>query len=327
MIRSLRLAAFHTVGLASACLLALPCTPARAADDASGLSVSLDMEALFLHREGPESDALFRNETPGLPTVLDANDYDFDYEPGAQGRLAVWLGSIGVEARGFWTSSWSDGSSFDGVDTCCQIDTPPAGHYGIPMGTGMNTHYESNLHGVDLSALYRLAPGAEILAGAKWLDLDEELRFEAVGFPEVDTWNAWNQLIGPQLGARLDLLQLAGMGDSRFSLGLDLRTALLFNDIHTRVKLRTGGGNLTGSDDENQVSASVEGGLRVGFELMKGVTLHAGYQALWVHDAATATRQVSGSSPSPLSLVVPLDTQVQNVLYHGATVGVTIALP
>jgi hypothetical protein len=190
-----------------------------------------------------------------------------------------------------------------------------------------NVRYLAQLHGVEGNALLEVLPGLVALGGVRWIDLDESVRFESLGFFEINTWKTENRMIGPQVGGRVELAQLLGHESSPWSVAGDFRAAALFNEANAHFKNARGGSNPFGDDRENDVGVGIQSSLTVGYELVDGVVLQVGYQVLWLSSVATATAQIGGTPDFGVSGEIGVDVRHDAVLYHGGTVGVTIALP
>lgn len=99
-----------------ACALAVWATDAVAADaplpedPVRVLHFDASLEAVILTREQTGDFVILGDTIAGQP-ILTGRDYDFDWEPGADARLGVQFGSLGVAARFFGGFQWEESAS------------------------------------------------------------------------------------------------------------------------------------------------------------------------------------------------------------------------
>jgi len=300
-----------------------------AADSDGSPEFFLEAEALVMTRDDPHSRALWSSDVAGRGDVFDADHFDFDFEPGTQANAGVRFDRLGFEVAGFWIDSWRSGKRFVGTADCCLVDTNPATSFGLDEGSPEDATYVSEIYGMEGNVSYEVVPGATLLGGVRWIQLNEKMKFVSIDFFENNRWTVDNTLIGPQLGARLELLELLYEDESRWSVRADARIAALFNDIENRYQNARGDGpdDPFGSDNDDGAAVSIQAGLSAGYEVFPGATLRLGYQVLWIYGVALAPDQMGRTSQFNTGGRRPMGTRTEDALYHGGTVGFTIAIP
>lgn len=296
---------------------------------------------LMLQRSRPDDAILFQN---GLNPAqnFNANQFDFDYEPGFEvgaikhNILPCHICGLDLEARFFMIDGWSDSKFF-------QTTQPPSTVVTVigprPDGTStaslvgprdINTRYDSELTSFELNLRRRCChmPRIRWIAGVRALELDEQLFStlaetvpQGPGIPLTTaeyTVRTRNRLYGFQLGAEVDLLNhccwcLRGFGKGGIYNNEAGHDSILFCDPNF--------GPCAGplNETRSRTAGLAELGLSLRYCWCECVTLRADYRAMWLAGVALASDQVQVSefNTDPPS---GIDTS-GSVFYHGFTLG------
>ncbi len=183
--------------------------------------------------------------------------------------------------------------------------------------------YASELYNAEFNVRWNPSSRVTVLAGFRWVNLFENLvgALEPPTMPEPPFWttSTTNNLYGLQIGADGKILERG-----RFSIE-GLLKAGLFDDhaeqttfvsvIHKQVRSAT--------DSIDRTAFIGETGLQCKYQLAKGLSLKAGYEAIWLEGVALAPGQVQETYciTKPKTVEALGVNCGSGVFYHGATVG------
>lgn len=293
-----------------------------------GPSFYASVALLYMTRRDPaqapiidEATARIIGPLPGTDPalILDAQDFDFGWTFGIEGRAGFILpsGSFGAEIGGFWLrpfNAFVGGEPFSGGT---YVVTDPPTDFGIDTFEAYNT---TRLHGADANLVAHLNGGAlQVYAGAAYIRLRDEMTIYAdLDAPDqIWTWETSNRLIGPQIGARF----VFGAANP-FSVEIGGRVGFLHNAVTNSVFIDAAT-DLEADDADSIWTWMAAGGITARYHLNQNVAITVGYQALWLKDVALAPHQVGATSPIDTDPIT-LDTFVAPFLTHGLSVGLRL---
>jgi hypothetical protein len=272
----------------------------------------VSLEAVVLTREQTENFTILQDTVVGTE-ILGSGDFDFGWEPGADARLGIGMGSFGLAARFFGGFNWDDSESLTTPVIWNLPTTPPLFGLGV---ANIDADYDSELHTGELDLTYSPFGQVQFLAGARALVLDESLDLNAdfggntaLISTTADTWG-----IGPQLG----LLFNANLPGTRFFLDGELRGGYLFteSDLDFGVQQAIGPAFAAAGDPEGETFFG-EGSVAARFQFNQYAGIRVGYTVLFVDDIPTAPSSVGGVDV----LNATVDHTSDQLLAHGARVG------
>jgi len=312
-------------------------TLAAAASGAAGADQGFEISAgpLIMTREQASAPILSRfTSSPTAGDIFDARNFNFSWNGGVEGRIGYrFQGPFGLETGGFWLAPWHQtiiNNTFSGE---AQLPTTMPTLYGVPSGTVLNLSYQSRLFGADAAATYTpgMMPAVTLLGGVAGYSLQETLDFKGVfaggSFLETDTWQSRNLLIGPEIGARADLLRLCGTTDTPWEVVTGLKVALLWNGIDNKFNdnITSLNQRATGSNSGSTFAEGLQGGISVGYHFAPNVAVTVGYQALYLNGVALAPDQVRATSNFNVPGPNTLGRRTSDVLFHGLTAALKVS--
>ena len=267
--------------------------------------------AVFMQRGTPDNIPLVTANGGAGATILNANDFSFDFEPGVDATFIyhdcseTW----GIEARYLWISEWSSTRNFTGL-TGAGINTNPFTNIG---GTTLNATYESKLQGFEINLRRRCCSDCvTLLAGFRYVDLDERLDLLFDG-PSLSYWMTMNDMYGFQLGGEAVLyehccgLRIEGVGKAGIY-GNNAKVGTRVEPIEVQpISQRSG---------MDHAAFLGELGLSASYPISCCWRVRAGYHALWIDGVLLAANQV----PVTNNVAVTQSFAYSNVFYHGASV-------
>lgn len=301
-----------------ACALAVWATDAVAADaplpedPVRALHFDASLEAVILTREQTGDFVILEDTIAGQP-ILTGRDYDFDWEPGADARLGVQFGSLGVAARFFGGFQWEESASLTTPVIWNFPTNPPLFGLGV---ADIDTDYDSELHTGEVGLTFSPFQQVQFLAGARGLFLGESLDVNAdfggnaaTISTTADTWG-----IGPQLG----LLLNTSLPGTRFVLEGEVRGGYLFteSDLDFGVTQNIGPAFAASGEPDGE-SFFAEASVAARFQFNEHAGIRAGYNVLFVDDIPTAPSSISGVNV----IDGTVDRTTDQLLAHGARVG------
>ena len=270
--------------------------------------------------------------SPGTGNVLSSDAFDYGWTGGAEARAGARLsGSAwGFEIAGQWLDEFRATKNTSVVPAPGGVlfqTLAPATTFGIPTGGFFDFTATSAMHSLEGNVTwwngYR---GVIFLAGVRYIRLHES--FSARGFSpaggsiENDYWDTANNMIGGQLGLRVDFLEFFGRTAGPWLFDGHVRGGIFHNEITSKM-------SRTGTDlfrsGSNETAYAVQGGANIGYWLSSNIAITAGYEALWLSGVALAPNQV-GVTPNfncgPC--VGSIGNRTEEVLIHGVKVSMRI---
>ena len=217
----------------------------------------------------------------------------------------------------------------------------------------------TSLYGFEANGRLDLSPRVTMLAGFRWLQLNDELvgwltpadrnapdwktycytyalddlssctnhypGGTAGSYPPFWQTNTKNNLYGAQIGVDAKLLELG-----RFSLGGLIKAGVFDNNAEQTTVVSMAKQLYPAHAATNAAAFVGEAGLYAKYQLADGLALKAGYEALWLDGVALAPGQIRETyttSPSPSSPSTPVSASAlgvncrSNALFQGVTFG------
>ena len=250
----------------------------------------------------------------GGATVLNADAFKFDYKMGYDIALRREGCDHFVEFRFLGIDSLQ--SRVNGPSGSALVTNPPTF-----FGAGIvNAEYGTNLYSGEVNIGTYTCGDGEIFVGYRQLQINEEMAMNfdgGTGFFGSDTNN---NLYGFQLGGR-KMLQNNGP----FSLEGTGKFGIYANTASSNVEVRSPTSTppfATAASRGDNVSISLEVGLKGRYQINNTLSLIAGYQAMYLTGIAMAPDQFASTAqlfPGPP--VVPTSVDYSSTIYHGGFVG------
>jgi hypothetical protein len=210
---------------------------------------------------------------------------------------------------------------------------------------GMSWTNSSNLYSAEINARRIVSSRVTLLAGVRWLQLNDRLvgtltpadqtaptwkqtcpacdifHITAGGtagnYPPFWTTTTTNNLYGIQVGIDGKLLE-----HDRFSVGGILKAGVYDNNASQQAGVSLQKIVHPASASTNRAAFVGEAGVQLKYRLGMGLTLKAGYEALWLARIALAPAQLDQTHTSATGVVTALGVDTSsNVLFHGVTFG------
>lgn len=260
--------------------------------------LSVESNAVFLQRSRPSNAPLVRNGNNGV--VLDANQFHFDFEPGWEITASVWTSpNLGFEARYLAINDWRS-------DVAGPVD--PQNSFALS--------YHSNLHSAEANGKVRLTDWLNLLAGFRYVSLDEVVNAHIEGIGVEASLPVHNDLYGGQLGLE------ANWRWQRLGIGCRASAGVFDNHADGRLSVQIANqGNIFVRGTAEHTAFVGELAVSGNVRLTNHIYLQAGYQMMWVDGVATSTGQVGRAMGSNGNLNVGV---TDTVFYHGAFGGLGI---
>lgn len=270
--------------------------------------------ALFLDRRDPASAALVTGAIDGAE-ILNARDLDLGVHAGFDMSLTRWIGECyGFEARYFGVDQWSATTAASTTPgSLLQWNAAPPVF--VWAGTGIEATATSELHNIEVNGRYRWRERWTLLAGFRYVELDERLTADLIGADVPFSYQATtrNRLYGGQLGAILVLWDCGGpfTAEATGKAGIFGNAAAQHSSYATDIAALTAGGNQTAVPFLGEI------GITGRYSLSPRWSATFGYQLLWITQVALATEQIAASD---FVFGNGIDA-TGDTFYHGATVG------
>lgn len=267
--------------------------------------------AVFLKRESPDSVALVFNNAGNGPEVLNGNDFDFDYKAGIDAGVIFQRSDhdFGIGVRFISVNDWTASRSVTGL-TNAAINTNP-----VQNLTSSNVHgaYSSELESFEVNLRKTYSPCVTLLAGFRYIDLDEQLDFHFYGGSSPDLfWRTNNNLYGFQLGAEAVLHQSCKWQIDGFG-----KFGIFANDasVNSQTIIPNNPNDTNGGTDDDHTAYFAELGINGSYQLSDCWSVGAGYRVMWLDGVLEAANQV----PVTSNTAATLSHDYSSVFYHGAT--------
>lgn len=208
---------------------------------------------------------------------------------------------------------------------------------------GMAWSAATNLYNAEANARLDLSSRVTILAGLRWLQLNDNLQGTltpadltaptwkqdcpgcdifhitlggtAGNYPPFWNTSTTNNLYGVQIGVNGKILELG-----RFSLDGLLKIGLFDNHAGQSTAVSLQKIAYPSQATTNHAAFASEAGLQLKYQLIKGLTLKAGYEALWLDGVALAPGQIRETYTGLNVRALGVNCGA-SVLFHGATFG------
>lgn len=274
---------------------------------------TLRADTVFLYRQKPSANTLAFN-TNNPAQELNASDFPLGIHTGFD-LLASrqFTNGWGIEARYFGFDHWNTNvSSQTNPGDLLQINSA------IPLftlaGDSFAADYQSALHNAELSLLRGATENISLLGGFRYLELDERLGASSINsqIPLTFVTGTRNRLYGFQLGGKLHLWE--GNCVSLAAIG---KGGLYANRTAQNGSFATGAATLGSSGRDTTTAFVGELGFLGNYRLTDRISVHGGYNLLWLTDVAVASNQLASSNffnGTGLS-------NNENLFYNGATTG------
>jgi hypothetical protein len=189
----------------------------------------------------------------------------------------------------------------------------------------MDWDYATKLYNAEFNVRWNPCCRVTMLAGFRWMNLSENLVGTLNPIPsELSNWDFWNttttnNLYGFQIGGGGKILERG-----RFSIDGLLKVGIFDNNVEQTTVVSVIAKQLrSGSASTNHAAFVGETGLQCKYLVAKGLSLKAGYEAIWMQGVALAPGQVQETYIT----LLPMNVQAlgvncnSGVFYHGATAG------
>ena len=285
--------------LPMAWLNAGPCQPAW----------SIYAGPIYLQRSRPQSTRIITTPAPGLNPVISGSDFHFDYDSAPE-IIVQWRPTTYLTFEGRYFNNRPPAAN-DFIPNITSFRTAGIG-VTILGGGSLNGNYDSKLESTEFNALAQIVPGISLLAGARYIKLNERLRIDLATPVTFVQWTDRNYLTGGQLGVNLGFT-MPGIK------ALELNTAFKAGIYHNTAE-NVFGSTIVASNQNRATfkSYASEANIAATYRFTQNLSIQASYMLLWLHDvaiadkAAEATVQVPGGTSSPVTK--------GNVWYQGGSV-------
>ncbi len=278
---------------------------------------------LYMRREN-SSDNLLVERAAGNVSLINASDFDFNYEPGIDlGAIYRYDCDRAVEVRYLWLDDMGAQADFTQAASNVTIFTTPTTNWnGAETG---EFDYATEVQSLEVNLLRNPCGNNWYWgAGFRYLNLEEEFagRIEGAGGAVGSdiAWETENDLFGFQLA----LKGSRQLGCSRFRINSFAKAGLYWADQDADFVVSGAGFGSTATDSNDQAAFVGEAGIDLVYEVRCNVTLKAGYQLLFVDGAALASEQVSTTDQFNTTGVRPMTINQGSVLFHGLNFGLVI---
>jgi hypothetical protein len=277
-------------------------------------------DALLLDRSRLPSQTLLVNGV--FAPLFNANQFDEPVQVGWEIDVTRRLNcDWDVEARYFDLGGQSANSpTITSSNGAGVLYAPTAqGLFFPPVNTSLS--YTSRLQDVELNARRGLNDWLTVLAGFRYLDLDDRILVKELtvtaGADATQKLEGFNSLVGFQIGADASLWRRGSFSvDALVKAGIydDLaRNALTYDSTSLAVHSATGA-------SADRAAFCGEIGITLNYELTQRLSVRGGYELLWLDGVALASQQLSINPPPILRPAAAVATG-GDLFYNGAFVG------
>jgi len=290
------------------------------AEEEDDLTAIIRIGASGLFRQGNDDISLVRDG--GGVELVNAEDVDLGIAPGLDATVGGRYRMFGVELRYLGLHEWSSEDDASAATSWVQYQNP----LGTTNPALLDTEYVSNLHSIEVNLRWWPFERLNILAGFRYLMLNEELTIGQNIGPFVSYVNheieTDNTLLGGQVGIEGIIVRFNDvfMDGDAINLGGSAKVGYFNNHMETDIEVTTPTPYAADeSDDEG--TFLVEGGATIGYNITSNIAVELRYQMMWIQNIAMAPAQVTHSDP----LNGTASTETEDVFYHGPWVGVSIS--
>lgn len=271
-------------------------------------------DALFLERRDSSSAVLAFN-TADPTENLNSDDFHFGSHAGFDLALTRRLTSNqAIELRYFGLDHWdAERTAATTPGDLFQVNAS------VPIftfsGDAITASYTSELQNAELNGRQRVTDCLHLLAGFRYLELDERGSVSLVNAAVPFDYNltTQNRLYGFQLGAEADLWNDGG----RMSLGAIGKAGVFGSDTAQDSSFTTALVTLPTAGRGSRTSFVGEIGVTGTYQITDAFSLRGGYRTLWVSGVALASEQLAESDFASGTGF----TDSGDVFYHGAFAG------
>ena len=285
--------------------------PTSCADE---LPWKVSAEALFWQRQQP-GPALLMFNTVSPSEAIRAADFDYGFHAGTKLSLTRHIAS-GRSLEVSW-------SSLDAWHAQTRTATTPGSLLRvtsiIPVfalaGDRIEAASSSELQSLELNLFSDRQEPLRLLLGLRYFELDEQVGWQLINPPTpfVYATATDNRLYGAQAGVDLRLWDRGGP----MTIELLGKAGLYLNDADHMSRYATNVVSLSAGDSTTQLAFAGEFQIAFHYQLSDQWKVRAGYQSLWIEQAALAVDQIAVSD---FVFDQGLDAR-GDVFYHGASVG------
>jgi hypothetical protein len=269
-------------------------------------------DALFMQRARPGSSVLMF-DTANPTNTLNANELSFDFEPGWEVSARRECDDVGLGIRFMSIAGWDAGSTLTVAAPPSLIQINNSLPLSMPGVTLLTASYSSDLLGFEFNRRRRANDWLTILAGFRYLELDERFHAEADAAVVASTYETvtTNRLYGGQLGAKANLwcrdrLTLEALG----------KVGVYHNDGSQFSRFDTGVVAATAADASERAAFVGELNVAGSYCLSDRLSLRVSYDLLWIESVVLATDQIPITN-----FALGNGITDGGVFYHGATAG------
>jgi hypothetical protein len=270
--------------------------------------------AIFLDRSDPRNQSL---ASSGSTTLLNANDMNFGTQAGVDLNALRHGDVFDVDFRYFQVDNMSAQQGFS-----------PFGPFNLDLANPfaidaprLDTYYTTSIQSVEINLRKNLTPRLAVLAGFRYLALDDDLgqKFDIFG----DSFSLYslnidgiNRLYGAQIG-----LDGVVFSIGRFQVESAVKAGIYGNDARNALRLSVLELPTTSIGSRADQTAFVGDWNFSGiYQLTDHWALRGGYQLLWVSGLALSSEQYPVAFPIPIP---DLDVITSGDLFlHGALVSI-----
>lgn len=268
--------------------------------------------ALFMQRGQPDSSVLIF-DTGDPANALNANAFDFQFETGWEASMIRDCGDRGWEVRFLMVDGW---------DAASNLTAAPASLFQInnvlptflPGTTLVAARYHSDLLGGEVNRRRRVSDRMTVLAGFRYLELDEHFHVDAdtAVLPTTYDTVTGNQMYGGQLGVEATLFCR-----DRLTVDTIAKLGVYYNDAEQATAFDTGAVVATAAGTSDGAAFAGEWGIASSFCLTDSLSLRASYNLMYLDSVVLASDQIPVTN-----LVFGTGINAQGgAFYHGAMVG------
>jgi len=304
-----------------------PAQPTEA--ESSKVKFTFDVGPIVMTRHQDNKALMSSPGHQGSGDIFKSSMVDDEWRMGGQARLEVAFPCFYLDFGGFWIPSGSDSVDRVVPSGTSTVETSPPTDFSGPTDGDSTFKYSSSIYNLDGNIGHSFAPWFSAYAGVRYMRLKEKL---GMFFPfdsgdQVVDWKTKNSLVGPQIGARADILKLMGVSESSpWSLDTNVAFALLHNHASSDCELVIGGVT-SDSKSSNFWTPGVAAEADLGYRLTRNLKLAIGYQMLYLDRVGLATGQVEKTGTLNSLSVTTNSVGKDSVLYHGGLVRFVVELP
>ncbi len=271
--------------------------------------------------------------------VLSTRDLDFDFRAGGRALIGRTLGPYhAFEVLYFGFSTWSEAAAVRDATPNDQGETgslfSPFSDFGYPPDVTHDYNnfafisYNSRLDNIEwnLRRALDMPPGrlqASVLIGGRYMDIPEEFNYitESTLHPsDFITTQTENDMLGIQVGALFEFHV-----DPGWWIDFEIKGGAFDNRVEQRSVYRQGAQLVSVNRKADHRSTWVlDLNLMLVYQVGPNLSIHLGYQALWVDGLALASENFIRDIDI-LTLGPPALVDDGKVLYHGPQIGGTLA--